>query len=52
MLFKCGVKTRIQLLKKSRNFKATSIMCFKSKLEPSKPLYGDLEILKIRDLLN
>ena len=26
-------------------------MCFKSKLEPTKPLYRDLKILRIRDLL-
>ena len=26
-------------------------MCFKSKLEPTKPLSRDLKILKIRDLL-
>ena len=26
-------------------------MCFKSKLEPVKPLYRDFKILKIRDLL-
>ena len=32
--------------------KAIRIMCFKSKLEPTKPLYRDLEILEIRDLLN
>ena len=26
-------------------------MCFKSKLEPAKPLHRDLKILKMRDLL-
>ena len=26
-------------------------MCFKSKLEPAKPLYRDSKILKTRDLL-
>ena len=26
-------------------------MCFKSKLKPTKPLYRDSKILKIRDLL-
>ena len=31
--------------------KAIRIMCFKSKLEPTKPLYRKLKILKIRDLL-
>ena len=31
--------------------KAIRVMCFKSKLEPAKPLYRDLNILKIRDLL-
>ena len=31
--------------------KAIRIMCFKSKLEPTKPLYRDLKILKIRDVL-
>ena len=31
--------------------KAIRVMCFKSKLEPTKPLYRDLNILKIRDLL-
>ena len=31
--------------------KAIRIMCFKSKLEPAKPLYRDFKILKIRDLL-
>ena len=31
--------------------KAIRIMCFKLKLEPTKPLYRDLKILKIIDLL-
>ena len=31
--------------------KAIRIMCFKLKLERTKPLYRDLKILKIRDLL-
>ena len=31
--------------------KAIRIMRFKSKLEPTKPLYRELKILKIRDLL-
>ena len=31
--------------------KAVRIMCFKSKLEPAKPLYRDFKNLKIRDLL-
>ena len=31
--------------------KAIRIMCFESKLEPTKPLYRDLKMLKIRDLL-
>ena len=26
-------------------------MCFKSKVEPAKPLHRDLKILKMRDLL-
>ena len=46
------VKTRTQLLKKLKSFKKTvRIMCFKSKLEPAKPLYRDSKILKIRGLL-
>ena len=31
--------------------KAVRIMCFKSKLEPTKRIYKDLKIIKIRDLL-
>ena len=31
--------------------KAIRIICFKLKLEPTKPLYRDLKILKIRYLL-
>ena len=31
--------------------KAIRIMCFKSKLDHTKPLYRDSKILKIRDLL-
>ena len=53
MIFKYGVKARTQLLKKFKKLqnKAVRIMCFKSKLESDKPLYRDLKILKIRDLL-
>ena len=31
--------------------KAIRIICFKLKLQPTKPLYRDLKILKIRGLL-
>ena len=37
-------------IKKLQN-KAIRIMCFKSRLEPAKPLQRDLKIFKIRDLL-
>ena len=52
MVFKYGVKKRTTLkeIEKLQN-KAARIMCFKSKLEPAKPLYRNLKILKIKDLL-
>ena len=40
MVYKYGIETRTQLLKKLKN-KAVRIVCFKSKLEPAKPLYRD-----------
>ena len=42
--------TTFKEIEKLQN-KAVRIMCFKSKLEPAKPIYKDLKILKIRDLL-
>ena len=42
--------TTFKEIEKLQN-KAVRVMCFKSKLEPVKPLYRDLKILKIRDLL-
>ena len=42
--------TTFKEIEKLQN-KAIRIMCFKSKLEPTKPLYRELKILKIRDLL-
>ena len=42
--------TTFKEIEKLQN-KAIRIMCFKSKLEPTKPLYRDLKILRIRDLL-
>ena len=42
--------TTFKEIEKLQN-KAIRIMCFKSKLEPTKPLYRDSKILKIRDLL-
>ena len=42
--------TTFKEIEKLQN-KAIRIMCFKSKLEPTKPLSRDLKILKIRDLL-
>ena len=42
--------TTFKEIEKPQN-KAVRIMCFKSYLEPAKPLYRDLKIIKIRDLL-
>ena len=42
--------TTFKEIEKLQN-KAIRIMCFKSKLEPTKPLYRDLKILRITDLL-
>ena len=42
--------TTFKEIEKLQN-KAIRIMCFKSKLESTKPLYRELKILKIRDLL-
>ena len=42
--------TTLKEIEKLQN-KAIRVMCFKSKLEPTKPLYRELKILKIRDLL-
>ena len=42
--------TTLKEIEKLQN-KAMRVMCFKSKLEPTKPLYRELKILKIRDLL-
>ena len=42
--------TTFKEIEKLQN-KPIRIMCFKSKLEPTKPLYRDLKILRIRDLL-
>ena len=42
--------TTFKEIEKLQN-KAIRIMCFKSKLEPTKPLYRDLKIIRIRDLL-